>query len=96
MNDKKYAIGNIYELAISKQKYVPVKLDEIEECSDCWIRHLCIGGCVAQKISLGKSNKMAMPNNECNLLKITFEHYLKLFYFAKKYSPEYFKPEVKQ
>jgi hypothetical protein len=38
-------------------------------------------------------NKMAMPENECNLLKITLAHYLKLFYFAKKYIPEYFTPK---
>jgi hypothetical protein len=42
---------------------------------------------------MGKTNTMAMPENECNLLKITIEHYLKLFYFAKKYIPEYFKEE---
>jgi hypothetical protein len=39
---------------------------------------------------------MAMPENECNLLKISLEHYLKLFYFAKKYIPEYFKVEEKE
>jgi radical SAM protein with 4Fe4S-binding SPASM domain len=91
MNDKKYCIGNIDKPDIDTSKYSSVLISEISECQNCWAKYICNGHCVAQKISTGKANKMAMPENECNLLKIAFEHYLKLFYFAKKYIPEYFK-----
>jgi radical SAM protein with 4Fe4S-binding SPASM domain len=94
MNDKKYAIGNILEGVKSKSDFTPVKIDSIVECNDCWLRYLCNGGCPSQKISAGRSNMSSMGENECNLEKLKWEFYIKLYYHIMTIAPEYFvKPQ---
>ncbi len=90
MNDKKYRMGNIYDINSLNSDYSSVIVDDILECKDCWNKNICLGHCVAQKISLGKSNLMSLPPNECELQKIITEYYIKLFYYAKKYQSKYF------
>jgi len=96
MNDAKYTIGNISEGVIDKSKYVPVEVDNIEECKDCWIKYLCIGSCFAQKISTGKTNYQAKQPHECELERIQWEFYIKLYYHIMQIAPEYFKKDEKE
>jgi sulfatase maturation enzyme AslB (radical SAM superfamily) len=96
MNNRKYAIGSIYSTKIAKNEYIPVKIEDIKECSYCWGRHLCIGGCVAQKISTGQFNNTAQLPDKCDLDKLLFEFYLKFFYYLKTVTPEYFKTESEE
>lgn len=91
MNDLQYCIGNIETELSKNKKYTSVNVTDIQECKDCWAKFHCAGNCLAQKISTGKSNDTALIPEICELEKITFEFYIKLFYYAKKYMPEYFK-----
>ena len=91
MNDLKYCIGNIEAGLSQNKKFTSVNVIDIQECKDCWAKFHCAGHCLAQKISTGKSNSTALIPELCKLEKITFEFYIKLFYYAKKYVPEYFK-----
>ena len=90
MNDIKYAIGNTTEGVKNKSELTPVKTDNISECENCWLRYLCNGGCFAQKISVGKNNVTSMNENECNLEKLKWEFYIKLYYHIMTIAPEYF------
>ena len=89
MNDSKFCIGNIDTKLSKNKKYTVVNVADIYECDDCWAKYLCGGNCLAQKISTGKFNDTAAIAETCELEKISFELYIKLFYFAKKYIPEY-------
>jgi len=90
MNDSQYIMGNIDNNVLENEKYISINVDDIQECQHCWAKYYCAGNCLAQKVSLGKSNKMASIGEACELEKILFEFYIKLFYFAKKFVPEYF------
>ena len=90
MNDPQYCIGNIDTNLLKKEKYISVNVEDIHECDNCWIKYFCAGNCLAQKISTGKSNDTATITDTCELEKINFEFYIKLFYYAKKHFPEYF------
>ena len=78
------------------KKHVHVDVEDILECKDCWVKYFCAGNCLAQKISTGKSNDTASISAGCELEKILFEFYIKLFYYAKIYLPEYFKVQTKE
>jgi len=91
MNDVKYAIGNIKSNVTEKQAYIPVNVNEIKDCRHCWAKYLCSGGCPAQKISLGVTNQSAMSANECELEKIKWEFYLKLYCSILEIEPDFFK-----
>ena len=90
INDKKYAIGNITDGIIDKSKYIPVDISNIDECKECWIKYLCTGGCFAQKISYEKSNNTAQDNNKCELDKIVWTFYIKLYYNIMRINPKFF------
>ena len=96
MNDSKYCIGNIDTKLSENQKYTAVTVENIKECENCLAKYFCSGNCLAQKISTGKTNNTASITESCELMKITFELYIKLFYFAKKYMPEFFKAESEE
>lgn len=97
MNTPSRAIGNINAgPEIDPSKYKALKIDTIEECASCWAKYLCLGLCVAQKVTLGKSNATASLANECELERIQLAFYLKLFYYAQTLVPfYYFKKEAK-
>ncbi|MDR2835059.1 MAG: radical SAM protein [Bacteroidales bacterium] len=93
MNDKKFAIGNILEGVIDKTDFIPIDIDNITDCSNCWVKYLCSGGCVSQKISAGLSNKSANSKNECKLEKLRWKFLLKLYYKILIINPKYFENE---
>ena len=84
MNDPKYKIGNIFTNNIDCKNFIPISVDEIDDCKKCWAKYLCSGGCVAQKISMGKQNNTSKIDSECVLEKVEWELYLKLYYYAKQ------------
>jgi radical SAM protein with 4Fe4S-binding SPASM domain len=90
MNEPQYKIGNIESDVINKNSVVPVHIENIEECKTCWAKYLCLGGCISQKISMGKSNNTAMNLNECELEKLKWQFRLKLYYHITQMFPEYF------
>ncbi len=94
INSKEHSIGNITDGINDRNKYVPLEIEKIAECKDCWARYLCLGHCTAQKISMGKSNATACHPNECELEKIQMELYLKLYYYAKTYTPKIFEEKA--
>lgn len=90
INDPKYRIGNINEGILDKSHMVATAVDEIDECSACWVKNLCMGGCLAQKISTGKSNITAHIPNACALEKLKWNLYIKLYYYMLSFFPDYF------
>jgi radical SAM protein with 4Fe4S-binding SPASM domain len=90
MNDIQYKIGHINSRKINNKDFVPIDVDNIKDCDRCWIKYLCAGGCFAQKISMNKSNHLAMNSNECQLEKIKWIFYLKIFYYIMIKNPNYF------
>jgi radical SAM protein with 4Fe4S-binding SPASM domain len=93
MNKQEYCIGNIFENINKNYNFVVSDIEDMTECNDCWAKYLCKGGCFAQKISMGKTNRSAKLTEECELEKIIWEFYIKLYYYVMKIAPEYFKKE---
>ena len=92
MNNAKYGIGNIHTGEIDfkkKQQYTPAYTNELQECGDCWVRNLCIGGCMSEKICTGKDRKASLGENECRLQRLVWGMYLKLYYYIMTYTPSY-------
>lgn len=90
MNDSKYLIGNINSGTKNKNFFTPVNINNISDCKSCWVKFLCLGGCLSQKISAGRSNMQTLDPNSCELEKIKWEFYLKLYYQIVQVCPEYF------
>lgn len=86
MNDSQYIIGNINDVKgidLNSYNFTPKKVTEINECQNCWAKNLCNGGCPSQKVSLGKTAYEAFPKEECELNRIMYEFYIKLYYVYK-------------
>lgn len=96
MNNGNMKIGNIEVGIEDKSMFIPVDVEKIIGCQKCWARHLCLGGCFAQKKSLNRSNYHSLPANECELQKIRWNFALLLYYYTMKIAPENIKPKVKQ
>jgi radical SAM protein with 4Fe4S-binding SPASM domain len=93
MNEPKYAIGNININFDKNYDYVVADIDKMQECAECWAQYLCKGGCFAQKISMGKTNCQAKQTNDCELERLLWQFYMKLYYHVMQIAPEYFKIE---
>ena len=89
MNDAAYRIGDIQEGLSDRSAYVPVNVDEIEDCKDCWVKYLCMGGCVSQKISTGRNNRRSYTEEQCRLSEITWEFYISMYYNTMRTAPQY-------
>ena len=89
INDSKFKIGNINGGKIYKKDFIPLPLEEIKDCKLCWAKYLCLGGCPAQKLSMDKKINESFKIENCELEKICFEFYLKLYYFVTQLAPEY-------
>ena len=88
MNNPKYIVGNIFAPMQFKEdklsKLSPEKLYRHKSCTKCWARYLCLGGCTSQIIIAGGTNVSSYMGNECELMKIEFILYLKMFFHAFK------------
>ena len=89
MNDDAFKIGTIFTNDIAKESVIPADIDKIFECSDCWAKYLCLGGCPTQKIATGKTNLTAMNEPNCELERIKWQFYIKLFYSLSKINSKY-------
>jgi radical SAM protein with 4Fe4S-binding SPASM domain len=86
MDDNRYCMGDIFNFDIIKRKTYNVSavgVSKIEVCSNCWAKYLCSGGCVSQKISLGRKNSEPLSDERCKLEKLLFTHNLRLYYHLK-------------
>lgn len=94
MNDTKYRIGNINKADICKEELIPTDVNTIKDCDDCWAKFLCLGGCFAQKLSMGKATNQAMNSNECDLERIKWMFYLKIYYYITIVNRNCFETQV--
>lgn len=84
-----YSIGNVNEgIDESKSsKYLNRSVDNREECSKCWARYLCGGGCAY--VSIEKYGDESIPSNQnCILTKRELELGLKIYVELMKSSNE--------
>lgn len=91
MNESRFKIGDIFQGVVDKSKYIALPVEQVQGCKDCWIKYLCLGSCFSQKIATGKTNKSAKDKYECELEKLKWKMYMKLYYSATKVAPELFK-----
>lgn len=84
MNEKECALGNISDWPFGTEtealSFMPAKIDEIENCHDCWAQQLCHGGCASQKYSMGRTAWQPYIKEKCELDKIVYEFIIKLYY----------------
>lgn len=88
MNNPEFRIGNIHnvrDIMLDQFDFTPKPISEIKGCMKCWAKYLCNGGCPSQKESLGIKANERFPIQDCELRKIMFEFYIKLYYEYKNY-----------
>lgn len=87
MNERDCAMGNIDHWPFKhpeKHSFMPVRVNDVDECKKCWALHLCHSGCASQKHSMGRAANQAYVPEKCELDKIQYEFLIKLFYeYAK-------------
>lgn len=87
MNEQDCVMGNIDHWPFKhpeKHSFMPVRVKDVEECKNCWALHLCHSGCASQKHSMGKAANQAYLPEKCELDKIQYEFFIKLFFeYAK-------------
>ncbi len=89
-NDPNLRIGNIHSGGIiesERTKYIPLPVEQIESCKNCWIKNLCLGGCMSQKIESGYNNLSPLEKGECELQKAIWEFNLKFYYNITQIAP---------
>ena len=91
MNESRYKIGTVASGITDKSGYIPVAIDKIEECKACWARYLCLGGCPSQKISMGGRNDSKKGEFECELERLMWIFYIRLYYHLMNLAPGYLK-----
>lgn len=90
MNNPEYCIGNIRDGKLHKGNFIPAPLSQIDECTNCWAKQLCLGGCLSQKIYMGKSSTSSQTKEECELNRIAWTFYIKMYYYIMQNAPGYF------
>jgi uncharacterized protein len=84
-NYKEARIGTI-KSNINKfinNKFIAPNVERISECNKCWIKYLCAGGCYYEKYVDNKD--VFKPSwGKCEILKIQWEHHLRLYQKLKK------------
>lgn len=83
MNNKECTLGNISEWPfnnIENHSFIPVSIDKIDECKNCWAQQLCHGGCASQKHSMGRKANQAYIPEKCKLDKLMYEFLIKVYY----------------
>lgn len=91
VNDTHYSIGNIHEQVLDEQKreqFSATDIAHIEGCQNCWAKNLCLGGCVAEKLCQGYSNKMPLDTAACQLKKVLWDFYIELYYHFRNNTPK--------
>ncbi|ALO14131.1 Anaerobic sulfatase-maturating enzyme [Salinivirga cyanobacteriivorans] len=94
----KYSIGNIYGKINSKLKndFRAENIENIDTCSDCWARNLCLGGCFAEKVLSGIKPNKKPSQDSCSLKLIYFKNVLLLFSKIIIGRPDFFKKNTKK
>lgn len=98
-NNNNYCVGNIYDNTIKwdvLKNLRPIHVNKINGCTDCWVKNLCLGGCVSQKVTSNLQNDMPCSLEVGELQKIQWNFYLKIYALIVKYAPEYIDKSTKQ
>lgn len=87
MNSQKEIIGNIYDndIHFDANFSIAPPITELEEkCQTCWAKHICSGGCPAQKHSLSLMPQQALPEINCKIEQVLSEFYLHAYILLKQ------------
>ena len=89
MNNPQQELGNIYndKLFFTRDKHYAIapnvkNLDG--KCLSCWAKHICSGGCPAQKISLALPTTAPLPISNCEIERKLAEFYLSAYILIKQ------------
>lgn len=86
-----YSVGNIKN-DIDKEKVKSIQstnVESIEDCSVCWLRYFCSGGCFANNLSA--TNNVRKPEkSKCELIKSEYKFIMVLYNEINKISPIFF------
>lgn len=85
---EEYEIGNIYS-GINEEKIDNMRKNTsvLEECSNCWIRYICGGKCLAEVLNNAEENDNFICSIRRHMVKLT----LYLYYYIQKENPNYLK-----
>lgn len=88
--DKNFQMGNVYDgLEDDSQKsYIHANVEERSDCSNCWGRYICGGGCYYESVhnagSLDKVNQ-----DFCKVYKKYFEYCIHIYHKVKSITPDF-------
>jgi len=88
---EKFSVGNI-NTGINKDLVKSIQstnVENIEDCSNCWLRYFCSGGCFANNIS-GTGDVRKPELNKCNLIKSEYRFIMILYNEINKINPSFF------
>ena len=81
-------IGNLNTgINLDKYKHYGAHNIDVTECNKCNIRHLCGGGCSAEKYT-ETGNPILNIEGKCNIEKVAWSSYLELYQKIKNNFPE--------
>jgi len=90
MNNPNYVIGNLYDgFNVDNFRalpFTPKPTNLMSACQDCWAKFLCGGGCTSQKIVDGIPATEPYSTEKCELEKLQYEYYIKLYVMTKLYN----------
>lgn len=93
MNDLEESLGNIFHdnlFPIAGKGYPisPTITSLEDDCLKCWAKHICSGGCPAQKHSCSLAPTSSLPEGQCKVEKILAEFYIRVYINLKQSQEE--------
>lgn len=90
VSKKEYSIGNIYD-GVNEEKYKyfykGMLLSNNENCSECWAKNICGGGCSFENVQ--SNNRLNKPNsNYCKIMKEVIEYLIVAYLSMNEYEKE--------
>lgn len=79
VNNKDYALGNIMEEKIAREEFLKeIELSKHENCQDCWVKNLCVGGC--PHVNLSATGRTALADKKsCEVNKRIYKELIGVY-----------------
>ena len=79
VSSKEHKIGDIYNGFEGRKEFIKsVNVENDKECSECWAKNLCVGGCPNETMDY-KKNKSEDKFNICEITKFIYENLINVY-----------------